>query len=58
MKNIKKRNIEDDFAPVGTKECQMKCDRIVLKTKTGPVLVCNGCNRIVMDMRDESSKFR
>jgi hypothetical protein len=55
MKNIKKRNIEDDFAPVGTKECQMKCDRIVLKTKSGPVLVCNECKRIVMDMRDKTS---
>ena len=57
MKNLKSflkpRKIEDDFAPIGTKECQMKCDRKVIMTKNGPVIVCDGCKRIVMDNRNE-----
>jgi hypothetical protein len=48
----KPKKIEDVFAAVGTKECQMKCDRKVIMTKKGPVIVCNGCMRIVMDNRD------
>ena len=38
-------------APVGTKDCQGVCDRDVLMTKTGPVVICKGCMRIVMDNR-------
>lgn len=56
MKNFdqfRKRKIEDDFAPVGTKECEMKCDRDVIMTKQGPVIVCHACKRIVMDNRDK-----
>ena len=57
MKNLKPfvnpRKIEDDFAPIGTKECQMKCDRKVIMTKNGPVIVCDGCKRVVMDNRNE-----
>lgn len=45
-----KSNIED-FAPVSTKSCQMKCERDVVMTKEGPVIVCYGCNRVVMDNR-------
>jgi hypothetical protein len=41
----------DDFAPVGEKDCEMKCDRDVIMTKEGPVIVCKGCMRIVMDNR-------
>lgn len=48
----KARKIEDDFSPVG--ECQMKCERDVIMTKQGPVIVCHGCKRIVMDNRDEN----
>jgi hypothetical protein len=55
MKNLKPirkpRKIEDDFAPVGTKDCQMKCNRDIIMTKEGPVIVCHGCKRIVMDNR-------
>jgi hypothetical protein len=40
----------DRFAKLGEKECQMKCDREVLMTKNGPVVVCNGCERIVMEL--------
>ncbi len=57
MKNFrnfnKPRKIEDDFAPVGTKECEMKCDRDVIMTKQGPVIVCKSCKRIVMDNRND-----
>lgn len=41
-----------DFAPVGTKDCEMKCAREVVMTKDGPVIICNGCKRIVMDNRN------
>lgn len=49
---IKPRKIEDDFAPEGSKECEMKCNRSVIMTKNGPVIVCHGCKRIVMDNRE------
>lgn len=54
--NRKPRKIEDDFAPEGMKDCEMKCDRAVIMTKEGPVIVCQGCKRIVMDnrQRDDS----
>lgn len=54
MKNRKPRRIEDDFAPVGQKDCQMKCERGIIMTKNGPVIVCHGCKRIVMDNRDKN----
>jgi len=50
----KPRKIEDDFAPVGEKGCEMKCDRDVIMTKERPVIVCHGCERIVMDNRDKN----
>jgi hypothetical protein len=49
----KTRKIEDDFAPIGTKDCEMKCERRVIMMSNGPVIVCEGCKRIVMDNRDE-----
>lgn len=39
------------YAPEGTKFCEGKCLRGVLMTETGPVVVCDGCNRIVIDNR-------
>lgn len=39
------------FAPEGTKKCQAQCDRKVVMTSRGPVVVCFGCERIVMDHR-------
>lgn len=48
MKN--KKNIEN-FAKVGTKVCEGSCDRDVVITKEGPVVICNSCKRIVIDNR-------
>jgi hypothetical protein len=50
---MKKRINLENFAPVGEKDCEMKCDRDVVMTKNGPVVVCYGCNRIVMDNREK-----
>lgn len=41
------------YTPVGKKDCQGMCDRKVVPTKDGVVIVCDGCNRIVMDNRDK-----
>jgi len=40
------------YSPVGTSFCESKCDRKVVMTKDGPVIVCNGCMRIVIDNRE------
>jgi len=40
-----------EYCPVGTKDCEGKCDRNVVMTKDGPVIVCNACKRVVMDNR-------
>lgn len=40
-----------EFAPVGTKDCEGKCERSVIMTKDGPVVACTACKRIVMDNR-------
>jgi hypothetical protein len=48
------RKLEDHFAPEGTKDCQMKCQRDVIMTEKGPVIVCHGCKRIVMDNRNNN----
>lgn len=49
--NRKSRRIEDDFNPKG--ECQMKCERRVIMMPSGPVIVCEGCKRIVIDNREK-----
>lgn len=54
MKNKQVRKSLNEFSPVGTKDCEMKCDREVFMTKDGPVIICNGCKRVVMDNRNES----
>ena len=55
MKDLRQRREEKDplqnLAPVGPKDCEGICDRDVLMTKTGPVVICKGCMRIVMDNR-------
>ena len=56
MENLKQRREDKDFkdfSPVMTKECQGACDRQVVMTKEGPVIICNVCVRIVMDNRDK-----
>jgi len=40
-----------NFAKVGEKHCESKCNRQVILTKEGAVIVCNGCNRILIDKR-------
>ena len=37
------------FATVGTKFCEGKCDRQVIKTPESTKIVCFGCKRIVME---------
>jgi hypothetical protein len=37
------------YAKVGEKFCEGICDRKIIKTKDGPMLVCDGCHRIVID---------
>ena len=43
----------DKYAPVGTKDCEGECDRRVLMTPDGPVVICHACKRVVMDNRDK-----
>jgi hypothetical protein len=50
--NTKPENELDKYSSEGTTFCEMKCDRKVLMTKNGPVIVCNGCLRIVIDNRN------
>ena len=42
-----------DFAPVGKKECESNCKREVAMTPDGPVVLCTGCMRIVIDNRNK-----
>jgi hypothetical protein len=51
MEIPRKRKSLRDFAPAGTKDCEMKCDREPVMTPDGPVVVCHGCKRIVIDSR-------
>jgi hypothetical protein len=46
----KKVNLSE-FAPVGKKQCESKCDRQVVMTEKGPVVACLACKRIVIDRR-------
>lgn len=40
-----------DFLPIEKGDCKRQCERQVIKTKTGPIVVCFGCKRIIMDNR-------
>lgn len=42
----------DNYSQFGTKFCEGKCDRKVIMTKNGPVVICDGCMRIVIDNRN------
>lgn len=53
MRTLGKRKSLKDFAPQGTKSCEAKCKTEVAMTPDGPVVVCNGCMRIVMDNREK-----
>ena len=37
------------YAKVGEKFCEGVCDRKTINTPDGPMLVCDGCKRIVID---------
>ena len=51
MKNKVKYNPIDTYAPEGKGDCEMKCDRKVIMTKNGSIIVCDGCKRVVIDNR-------
>lgn len=53
MKKVKRFNPLNDYTPVGKKDCQGVCDREVIMVEGGPLIVCHGCERIVMDNRDK-----
>ena len=38
------------YAPQGTKECLSNCERDVIMTKNGPVIVCHYCERVVREI--------
>lgn len=46
------------YFPIGTRHCEGKCDRKVINTKEGSILVCDGCNRIVIDNRKENENIQ
>ncbi len=41
------------YAPVGTTFCEGECLRKSVMTKDGPVIVCDGCKRVVIDNREK-----
>jgi len=43
--------MNDKYAPAGTKRCESKCDKEPIMTPKGPIIVCHGCKRIVIDNR-------
>jgi hypothetical protein len=43
MKDIRK------YSPVGKKDCQGMCDREIIIKKSGLIIVCHGCERVVMN---------
>ncbi|MBA3985001.1 MAG: hypothetical protein H0X63_00105 [Flavobacteriales bacterium] len=58
MKHLRRKSEFEDklvdltnYAPVMTKDCEGLCDRKVSMTPEGPVIICDGCMRIVMDNR-------
>jgi len=40
-----------EYAPQGTKDCESNCEREVIMTPRGPVIVCHFCERIVLEIR-------
>ena len=42
-----------DYAPEGTKSCLGLCLRKVVMTPEGPIVICEGCTRIVIDNREK-----
>jgi len=48
----KRKGVTEGYTPVGESLCQGKCDTEARRTKSGIVVVCNGCKRVVIDNRD------
>jgi len=48
---LKYYDMNDKYAPAGTKRCESKCDKEPIMTPKGPIIVCHGCKRIVIDNR-------
>ncbi len=44
------KNPLKDYAPQGTKDCESNCQREVILTKNGPVIICHYCERIVREI--------
>lgn len=40
-----------NFAQIGTKDCESKCDRKVHVDENGRKIICVACQRIVMEMK-------
>jgi len=40
-----------EYAPQGTKDCESNCEREVVMSPKGPVIVCHFCERIVREIR-------
>jgi hypothetical protein len=38
-----------DYAPKGTKDCEFACNKAVIMTDKGPVVVCHFCKRIIRE---------
>jgi hypothetical protein len=49
--NFQEKDPLKGLAPVGTKDCEGRCQREVIRTEDGTVIICKGCDRIVMDNR-------
>jgi hypothetical protein len=39
-----------EYSPQGTKDCKSNCDREVIISPKGPVIVCHFCERIVREI--------
>ena len=53
MRILGKRKSLKDYAPQGTKSCEAKCNTEVKMTPDGPLVICHGCMRVIMDNRDK-----
>lgn len=40
-----------NFTPLGTKDCESKCDRKVHVDEKGRKIICVSCQRIVMELK-------
>lgn len=50
MENNKNKSVRE-YATQGTKDCESNCEREVIMTPKGPVIVCHFCERVVREIR-------